>query len=60
VTVIQDADLEYNPSDLPRLMVPFIESGADVAFGSRFLGGEYRRVLYYRHALGNRTPQVRR
>src|SRR5215475_3725844 len=54
VTVIQDADLEYNPSDLPRLMAPFIENGADAVFGSRFLAGEYRRVLYYRHALGNR------
>jgi glycosyltransferase involved in cell wall biosynthesis len=54
VTVIQDADLEYDPRDLPRLMVPFIDKGADAVFGSRFLSGDYRRVLYYRHTLGNR------
>lgn len=53
VTVIQDADLEYHPQDLPRLIVPFIESGADAVFGSRFLTSEYRRALYYRHRLGN-------
>lgn len=54
VTVVQDADLEYDPQDLPRLMIPFIREGADAVFGSRFLSGEYRRVLYYRHAIGNR------
>lgn len=54
VTVVQDADLEYNPKDLPRLMVPFLEDDADAVYGSRFLSGEYRRVLYYRHALGNK------
>jgi glycosyltransferase involved in cell wall biosynthesis len=53
VTVIQDADLEYNPADLPRLMVPFVRYGADAVFGSRFLTSEYRRALYYRHRLGN-------
>lgn len=53
VTVIQDADLEYNPQDLPRLMVPFIESGADAVFGSRFVSSEYRRALYFRHTVGN-------
>jgi glycosyltransferase involved in cell wall biosynthesis len=53
VTVIQDADLEYNPQDLPRLMVPFIENAADAVFGSRFLTSAYRRALYYRHRLGN-------
>jgi glycosyltransferase involved in cell wall biosynthesis len=53
VTVIQDADLEYNPQDLPRLMVPFIESGADAVFGSRFVTSEYRRALYFRHTVGN-------
>ncbi|HVN86447.1 MAG TPA: glycosyltransferase [Candidatus Binatia bacterium] len=53
VTVIQDADLEYNPQDLARLMVPFVESGADAVYGSRFLTSDYRRVLYYRHRIGN-------
>jgi len=53
VTVIQDADLEYNPHDLPRLIVPFVENAADAVFGSRFLTSEYRRALYYRHRLGN-------
>jgi glycosyltransferase involved in cell wall biosynthesis len=54
VTVIQDADLEYNPKDFHALMGPFLDDEADAVFGSRFLAGEYRRVLYYRHALGNK------
>jgi glycosyltransferase involved in cell wall biosynthesis len=54
VTVIQDSDLEYDPEDLPRLMVPFLRHSADAVFGSRFLSGEHRRVLYYRHTLGNK------
>ncbi len=58
VTVIQDADLEYHPRDLPRLIVPFIESGADAVFGSRFLTSAYRRALYYRHRLGNQLLTV--
>jgi SAM-dependent methyltransferase len=55
VTVIQDADLEYNPRDLVKVVVPFLDDQADAVFGSRFLTGEYRRVLYYRHTLGNKV-----
>ena len=54
VTVIHDADLEYDPQDIVALMRPFIEEGADAVYGSRFLGGSQRRVLYFRHTLGNR------
>jgi glycosyltransferase involved in cell wall biosynthesis len=52
--LVQDADLEYSPEDYPALLRPFFESGADVVYGSRFLTGTYRRVLYFRHTLGNR------
>lgn len=55
VTVIQDADLEYNPRDLAKVVVPFLEDEADAVFGSRFLTGDYRRVLYFRHTLGNKV-----
>ena len=54
VTLIQDADLEYDPQDIPRLMVPFVQHGADAVYGSRFSDAAYRRVLYFRHTLGNR------
>jgi SAM-dependent methyltransferase len=54
VTVIHDADLEYDSQDLPKLMTPFIHDAADAVYGSRFLAASYRRVLYYRHSIGNR------
>jgi glycosyltransferase involved in cell wall biosynthesis len=54
ISVIHDADLEYNPADLLRIARAFLETGADAVFGSRFAGGEIRRVLMYRHELGNR------
>jgi len=54
LTVIQDADLEYNPKDWARMLKPFFEVGADAVYGSRFLSSEYRRVLYFRHTIGNR------
>lgn len=55
VTLVQDADLEYDPRDIPRLVEPFLSGEADAVFGSRFLAGEYRRVLYFRHMLANRV-----
>jgi glycosyltransferase involved in cell wall biosynthesis/phospholipid N-methyltransferase len=52
--VFQDADLEYDPRDLARMVVPFLEDEADVVYGSRFLPAGRRRVLYFKHTLGNR------
>lgn len=51
---IQDADLEYDPMDLKRLLVPLRKGEADVVLGSRFLSHGYHRVLYFWHSLGNR------
>jgi glycosyltransferase involved in cell wall biosynthesis len=53
--VIQDADLEYDPSDYPILLDPLIQGKADVVYGSRFLGAAPHRVLYFWHSVGNRA-----
>ena len=52
VVIVQDADLEYDPSDWPVLLEPLIDGRADAVFGSRFLGGPHR-VLYFWHSVGN-------
>jgi glycosyltransferase involved in cell wall biosynthesis len=54
VSVVHDADFEYNPADIPALLVPFAEEGADAVFGSRYLTASYRRALMYRHTLMNK------
>ena len=51
---IHDADLEYDPRDLERLLVPLRDGRADVVYGSRFMGSQEHRVLYYWHSVGNR------
>jgi glycosyltransferase involved in cell wall biosynthesis len=52
IVIVQDADLEYSPTDWPALFEPLIQGRADAVFGSRFLGGPHR-VLYYWHSVGN-------
>ena len=57
IVIVQDADLEYDPSDYRALLEPLLDGRADVVFGSRFLGGPHR-VLYYWHYVANRSLTV--
>jgi len=53
MVIVQDADLEYDPCEYPRLVKPILDGKADVVFGSRFMGDEPHRVLYFWHRVGN-------
>jgi glycosyltransferase involved in cell wall biosynthesis len=53
IIIIQDSDLEYDPSEIPRVIEPIIAGRADVVYGSRFVGGEAHRVLFFWHRIGN-------
>jgi glycosyltransferase involved in cell wall biosynthesis len=52
--IVQDADLEYDPREIRKLLRPILDDRADVVYGSRFAGGDSHRVLYYWHSVGNR------
>lgn len=54
IVIIQDADFEYDPEEYPVMIAPILKDRADVVFGSRFIGSEAHRVLYFWHSVGNR------
>ena len=53
IVIVQDADLEYDPQEIPKVIAPILDGRADVVYGSRFIGGEAHRVLYFWHRVGN-------
>jgi glycosyltransferase involved in cell wall biosynthesis len=54
IIIVQDADLEYNPNEYPKLLEPILNGNADVVYGSRFIGGGPHRVLFFWHFIGNK------